>query len=79
MILDNQLPMGTDTHWHGIQTPNNMDGVAPLTQPLIKSGETLVYEFEAINPEPERGVEPLASRLRSECSTTELLRLTVKL
>jgi FtsP/CotA-like multicopper oxidase with cupredoxin domain len=50
VILDNQLPMGTDIHWHGIQTPNNMDGVAPLTQPLIKSGETFVYEFEAINP-----------------------------
>jgi FtsP/CotA-like multicopper oxidase with cupredoxin domain len=50
IILNNQLPMGTDIHWHGIQTPNNMDGVAPLTQPLIKSGETFVYEFEAINP-----------------------------
>lgn len=50
IIVDNQLPMGTDVHWHGIRTPNNMDGVAPLTQPLIKSGETFVYEFEAINP-----------------------------
>jgi FtsP/CotA-like multicopper oxidase with cupredoxin domain len=50
VILDNQLPMGTDIHWHGIQTPNNMDGVAPLTQKLIKSGETFIYEFEAVNP-----------------------------
>ncbi len=50
VILDNQLPMGTDIHWHGIQTPNNMDGVAPLTQDLVKSGETFVYEFEAVNP-----------------------------
>ena len=50
VILDNQLPMGTDIHWHGIHTPNNMDGVAPLTQDLIKSGETFVYEFEAVNP-----------------------------
>jgi FtsP/CotA-like multicopper oxidase with cupredoxin domain len=50
VILENQLPMGTDIHWHGIHTPNNMDGVAPLTQDLIKSGETFVYEFEAINP-----------------------------
>lgn len=27
-----------------------MDGVAPLTQKLIKSGETFIYEFEAVNP-----------------------------
>jgi len=50
VILDNQLPMGTDVHWHGIATPNNMDGVAPLTQPLIKSGETFVYEFTTRKP-----------------------------
>jgi plastocyanin len=47
VVLDNQLPMGTDIHWHGIQTPNDMDGVAPLTQTLIGAGETFVYEFEA--------------------------------
>ncbi len=45
--LQNDLPMGTDIHWHGIQTPNNMDGVAPLTQDLIYSGESFVYEFVA--------------------------------
>jgi plastocyanin len=47
VIVDNQLPMGTDIHWHGVATPNNMDGVAPLTQKLIESGETFVYEFTA--------------------------------
>lgn len=50
VVIDNQLPMGTDVHWHGIDTPNNMDGVAPLTQPLIKSGEGFVYEFVATKP-----------------------------
>jgi uncharacterized cupredoxin-like copper-binding protein len=50
VIVDNQLPMGTDVHWHGIATPNNMDGVAPLTQELIKSGETFVYEFTTRKP-----------------------------
>lgn len=50
IVVDNQLPMGTDVHWHGIITPNNMDGVAPLTQPLIKSGETFVYEFTTKKP-----------------------------
>jgi FtsP/CotA-like multicopper oxidase with cupredoxin domain len=50
VVLDNQLPMGTDIHWHGVKVPNAMDGVAPLTQPLIKSGETFVYEFVATEP-----------------------------
>lgn len=50
VIVDNQLPMGTDVHWHGIATPNSMDGVAPLTQPLIKSGETFTYEFTTRKP-----------------------------
>lgn len=48
VVLENKLPMGTDVHWHGIATPNAMDGVAPLTQPLIKSGETFVYEFTTL-------------------------------
>ena len=50
VIVDNQLPMGTDVHWHGIRTPNNMDGVAPLTQPLIEAGTTFTYEFVAERP-----------------------------
>lgn len=50
VVLDNQLPMGTDIHWHGVKVPNNMDGVAPITQPLVKSGETFVYEFTAREP-----------------------------
>lgn len=50
VVVDNQLPMGTDVHWHGIRTPNEMDGVAPYTQELIHSGETFVYEFTAEEP-----------------------------
>jgi len=50
VVLDNQLPMGTDIHWHGVKVPNNMDGVAPLTQPLIEPGETFVYEFTTREP-----------------------------
>lgn len=50
VIVHNQLPMGTDVHWHGIHTPNDMDGVAPLTQDLIRSGEDFVYEFTANEP-----------------------------
>jgi len=50
VIVNNELPMGTDVHWHGIDTPNAMDGVAPITQDLIESGESFVYEFTADEP-----------------------------
>jgi FtsP/CotA-like multicopper oxidase with cupredoxin domain len=50
VVVDNQLPMGTDVHWHGVQVPNDMDGVAPLTQPLIESGDSFVYEFTTQEP-----------------------------
>lgn len=50
VVVENQLPMGTDVHWHGVKVPNAMDGVAPLTQPLIKSGESFVYEFTTREP-----------------------------
>ena len=45
--VQNDLPLGTDIHWHGIPTPNDQDGVAPITQDLIESGDSYVYEFEA--------------------------------
>ncbi len=47
VTVTNELPMGTDVHFHGVGLPNNMDGVAPLTQPLIEPGETFTYEFVA--------------------------------
>ncbi len=50
VVVENQLPMGTDVHWHGVKVPNSMDGVAPLTQPLIKPGESFVYEFTTREP-----------------------------
>jgi FtsP/CotA-like multicopper oxidase with cupredoxin domain len=46
----NELPMGTEIHWHGIIVPNAMDGVAPLTQPLVEPGESFTYEFTAEEP-----------------------------
>ncbi len=50
VVLDNQLPLGTDIHWHGVKVPNAMDGVAPITQPLVEPGTTFTYEFEATEP-----------------------------
>jgi manganese oxidase len=45
--VENHLPMGTDVHWHGVRVPNDQDGVAPLTQPLIEPGESYTYGFVA--------------------------------
>lgn len=47
VTLKNNTPMGQDIHWHGISTPFGQDGVAPITQPMIKPGETYTYEFTA--------------------------------
>jgi FtsP/CotA-like multicopper oxidase with cupredoxin domain len=44
--VTNNLPLGTDIHWHGVHTPNDQDGVAPYTQDLIEpNGGTFTYEF----------------------------------
>jgi FtsP/CotA-like multicopper oxidase with cupredoxin domain len=48
--VTNNLPIGTDVHFHGVKLPNDMDGVAPITQELIKRGETFSYEFPAVRP-----------------------------
>ena len=45
IYVTNRLPVATSVHWHGIYLPNGMDGVAGLTQPYIKPGETAKYEF----------------------------------
>lgn len=47
VYVQNDLPMGTDVHWHGIRTPNDQDGVAPITQELIAAGEDFTYSFVA--------------------------------
>ena len=48
--VTNNLPLGTDIHWHGINTPNDQDGVAPFTQELITSGQSYTYNFTAVEP-----------------------------
>jgi plastocyanin len=45
--LRNDLPVPTTIHWHGINVPNAMDGVAGLNQAAVEPGETFVYEFTA--------------------------------
>jgi uncharacterized cupredoxin-like copper-binding protein len=50
IIVHNRLPMGTDVHWHGVDTPFDQDGVSPITQTLIAAGEDFTYEFVADEP-----------------------------
>jgi uncharacterized cupredoxin-like copper-binding protein len=50
IVVRNELPMGTDLHLHGINVPNSMDGVAPITQDLIAPGDSFAYEFTADEP-----------------------------
>lgn len=50
ITLHNELPMGTDLHLHGINVPNDMDGVAPATQDLIQPGDSFTYRFTADEP-----------------------------
>jgi manganese oxidase len=43
--VQNDLPVATDVHWHGVNVTNPNDGVAPLTQDLIEPGSTYTYSF----------------------------------
>lgn len=45
MELDNQLPVPTTIHWHGVRVPNAMDGVPAVTQDPVAPGSRHVYEF----------------------------------
>ena len=48
--LTNALSLGTDIHWHGIDVPNDQDGVSPITQKLVKPGQSHLYRFTATEP-----------------------------
>ena len=50
VIFNNDTPMGSDIHWHGLPVPNSQDGVSPLTQPTVKSGDSFIYEFTLDEP-----------------------------
>lgn len=47
VIVNNRMNEATVIHWHGVHTPNNMDGVPFITQSPIRPGESFTYEFVA--------------------------------
>tara|TARA_R110002094_G_scaffold142996_9_gene133145 strand:+ start:3035 stop:4474 length:1440 start_codon:yes stop_codon:yes gene_type:complete len=49
VLAENRLDEGTTIHWHGIRTPNAMDGVAYLTQEPIPANGDFLYEFDALD------------------------------
>lgn len=46
LVVHNRLPEPTTLHCHGFELPVQMDGASELTQNLIESGATFVYEFD---------------------------------
>lgn len=49
VILHNQLPESTVIHFHGLEVPNEVDGVPFITQPPVKPGQSYTYEFTVPN------------------------------
>lgn len=62
VTVDNQLPVETSVHWHGLALRNDMDGVPHLTQDPIPAGGSFDYEFTTPDPgtyfyHPHSGVQ----------------------
>jgi FtsP/CotA-like multicopper oxidase with cupredoxin domain len=47
VVLKNTLPESTSIHFHGLVTPNSMDGVPFITQQPVRPAQTFTYEFDA--------------------------------
>lgn len=45
--LQNDLPIATDLHLHGLNVDLASDGVAPYTQDVIEPGDSYTYEYTA--------------------------------
>ena len=50
IVLTNNLEESTVIHFHGIDVPNEMDGVPDITQPPVKPGDSFTYEFTTTEP-----------------------------
>src|SRR5690606_2465765 len=49
VVLNNELPESTVIHFHGLEVPNDQDGVPYITQPPVKPGTSYTYEFTVPN------------------------------
>jgi FtsP/CotA-like multicopper oxidase with cupredoxin domain len=50
VALVNQLTDPTTVHWHGLALRNDMDGVPEVTQPAVRPGGDMLYEFTVPDP-----------------------------
>ena len=48
--LKNDASEETAIHWHGLTPPTAQDGVPMLSGPVLKAGETRLYDFENTKP-----------------------------
>jgi FtsP/CotA-like multicopper oxidase with cupredoxin domain len=46
-LTNESVPDGITLHWHGVDVPNSMDGVAGVTQNAVMEGESFTYRFIA--------------------------------
>jgi len=46
-LVNESVPEGITLHWHGVDVPNPMDGVAGVTQDAVLEGESFTYRFYA--------------------------------
>ncbi|MET1058115.1 MAG: multicopper oxidase family protein [Nocardioides sp.] len=44
-LVNEDVDEGTTLHWHGIDVPNAMDGVAGVTQDAVMPGDSFTYRF----------------------------------
>ena len=44
-LVNDNVADGTTLHWHGVDVPNAMDGVAGVTQDAVGPGESHTYRF----------------------------------
>ncbi len=49
VIFTNNMNESTGIHFHGLDVPNDIDGVPFITQPPIEPGQTYTYEFAPKN------------------------------
>lgn len=49
IVVRNELEESTAVHFHGLELPNDQDGVPFITQPPIKPGQSYTYEFVVPN------------------------------